>query len=148
MRRLPAAPSTARAAATILVLASIVGCEDASAPAAPAPPSPPYSVRFADAQIRVGEGDTVMVRRLYDVRSLASPTTQRPTASSDSAVSEEDYTLSGDTVTIPSGNGIQGEASVSLEALPDTFVTEGEETLSISLTLREPRAPCRRRSTS
>ena len=98
----------------------------------PAPPPPPaFTVSFAETGLEVREGETLAVRVLYQVHELAGPAQVRLTASP-GAASEADYELSTDTVEIPTGEDLAGEAIVELKAVPDLLFTEDTETLALA----------------
>lgn len=105
-----------------------------SAPVAPPPPPPPppaFAISFAEAALEVREGDTLAVSVRYEVRELPGPVQVRLGASHDSA-SEADYELVVDSVEIPAGKDLAGEASFEVSALPDLFFTEGAEVLPLA----------------
>ena len=66
----------------------------------------------------------------YEVRELTAPLEIRLAGSPDSA-SEEDYELSAETISVPAGEDVSGEAALNLTALSDLFFTEGREELSL-----------------
>ena len=106
-----------------------------SAPVAPPPPPPPppaFGVSFAETALEVREGETLTVSVRYEVRELPGPVQVRLSASHDSA-SEADYELVVDSVEIPAGQDLAGEASFELSAVADLFFTEGAEILPLAL---------------
>ncbi len=119
-----------------VALVFLLGCGDGAGPAAPAPPSTSFSVRFDSAEVRLGEGETAEIGVSWEVASLAAPATLRLTAAG--SASADDWTLAPETLTIPSGANLRGDLRVLLEALPDPFLTEGEETLRLSLVPESP----------
>lgn len=105
-----------------------------SAPVAPPPPPPPppaFGISFAETALQVREGDTLAVSVRYEVRELPGPVQVRLDASHDSA-SEADYELVVDSVEIPAGQDLAGEASFEVSALADLFFTEGTEVLPLA----------------
>lgn len=105
-----------------------------SAPVAPPPPPPPppaFGISFAETALEVREGQTLTVRVRYEVRELSGPVQVGLNASHDSA-SEADYELGVDSVEIPAGQDLAGEASFEVSALADLFFTEGAEVLPLA----------------
>ena len=105
-----------------------------SAPVAPPPPPPPppaFGISFAETALEVREGETLAVSVRYEVRELPGPVLVRLSASHDSA-SDADYELVVDSVEIPAGQDLAGEAKFELSAVADLFFTEGAEILPLA----------------
>ena len=104
------------------------------APVAPPPPPPPppaFGISFAETALEVREGETLTVSVRYEVRDLPGPVQVRLSASHDSA-SEADYELGVDSVEIPAGQDLAGEARFEVSVLADLFFTEGAEVLQLA----------------
>lgn len=105
-----------------------------SAPVAPPPPPPPppaFGISFAETALEVREGETLTVSVRYEVRDLPGPVQVGLSASPDGA-SEADYELVVDSVEIPAGQDLAGEASFEIAAVADLFFTEGAEVLPLA----------------
>ena len=114
-------------AAVCLGLAS---CGGDSSTAPQAPPPPDVTVSFESTLLEVPEGDTAEIRIRYQIRNLAAPwqLTVSPLAVTASA---DDFDLPGSGIEIPAGQGVSGEASLELAAVPDGLFDEGDETVAI-----------------
>lgn len=97
----------------------------------PAPPPPAFGISFTDAELEVREGETLAVSVRYEVRDLPGPVQVRLSASHEIA-SEADYELAVDSIEIPAGRDLAGEATFELSALADLFFTEGAEVLPLA----------------
>ena len=97
----------------------------------PAPPPPAFGISFTDAELEVREGETLAVSVRYEVRDLPGPVQVRLSASHEIA-SEADYELAVDSIEIPAGRDLAGEATFELSALADLFFTEGVEVLPLA----------------
>ena len=122
-------------ACVVVATAALPACnsgDSAPPPTAPLPPAPPpppaFALSFADGELEVAEGETLMFTVRYEVRELATPLEVRLADSPDSA-SEEDYDLSAETISVPAEEDASGEAVLNLTALGDLFFTEGSEEL-------------------
>ena len=105
-----------------------------SVPVAPPPPPPPpptFGISFTDAELEVREGETLAVSVRYEVRDLPGPVQVRLSASHEIA-SEADYELAVNSIEIPAGRDLAGEATFELSALADLFFTEGAEVLPLA----------------
>ena len=122
----------------VLAIAACGG--DGSAPApAPAPtvvaPQPPaVVVTFASDAVRVEEGKTAEITVQYRINSLSSALSLAVSPLNEGAV-PEDYELSATTIEIPAGQGVTGTAAISLTALVDNQIAEGDETVELRLVL-------------
>lgn len=121
----------------VLGVLAIAACGgDGSAPA-PAPtvavPEPPaVVVTFVSDSVHVEEGETVEITVQYRINSLSAALSLEVSPLNDGAVSE-DYELSATTFDIPAGQGVTGTAAISLTALIDTQISEGEEVVELRL---------------
>ena len=106
-----------------------------SAPVAPPPPPPPpppaFGISFAETALEVREGETLAVSVRYEVRELPGPVLVRLSASHEIA-SEADYELGVDSLEIPAGQDLAGEASVEVTALADLLFAEDTEVLPLA----------------
>ena len=97
----------------------------------PAPPPPAFGISFTDAELEVREGETLAVSVRYEVRDLPGPVQVRLSASHEIA-SEADYELAVNSIEIPAGRDLAGEATFEVSALADLFFTEGSEVLPLA----------------
>ena len=105
-----------------------------SAPVAPPPPPPPppaFAIWFAETALEVREGETLAVGVRYEVRDLPGPVQVRLSATHDGAA-EADYELGVDSVEVPAGQDLAGEANFELSAAADLLFTEGAEVLPLA----------------
>ena len=114
----------------VLAVAACGG--EGAAPTVAAPQPPAVVVTFASDAIRVEEGETVEIAVGYRINTLSSPLSLAVSPLNQGAVSE-DYELSSDTFEIPAGQGVTGTATISLTALVDNQIAEGEEVVGLRL---------------
>ena len=93
---------------------------------------PPVVVFFAVNRLEIPEGESRDVIVHYQVADLATAWDLGISFLPDSA-SEVDFETVVESVQIPAGRGVSGEVAISLTALTDVAVTEGDETLTIRL---------------
>ena len=121
--------------AALMAAPAFFACDGGeSAPVAPPPPPPPppaFGIWFAETALEVREGETLGVSVRYEVRDLPGPVQVRLSASGDSA-SEADYELGVDSLEVPAGQDLAGEATFELSAVADLFFTEGAEVLPLA----------------
>jgi len=96
------------------------------------PPVPAFVVAFASDTLRVGEGETVEVAIRYQVNDLTAPLALA-VSPLDLGVGPTDYDLSATTFEIPAGQSITGTAALSVTALVDDQIAEGEEILGLRM---------------
>ena len=117
----------------VLAMAACGG--DGSAPA-PAPtvaaPPPPAVVTFALDTVRVEEGETVEITLRYRINALSSPLSLAVSPLDQGTVAE-DYELSANTFDLPAGQGLTGTVAISLTALVDNQIAEGDEVVELRL---------------
>lgn len=101
------------------------------APPPPAPPPPAFAVSFTESALEAREGETLPVSVRYEVRELPGPVQVRLSASHEFA-SEADYELAVDSIEIPAGRDLAGEASFDVSVLADFLFTEGVEVLPLA----------------
>ena len=121
--RLPAAFAT-------LAVAACGG--NGSTPTVATPQPPAVVVTFASDSVRVEEGETVDITVRYRINSLSAPLSLAVSPLPLEAV-PEDYELSATTFDIPAGQNVTGTASISLAALVDNQIAEGEEIVGLRL---------------
>lgn len=97
----------------------------------PPPPLPAFGISFTEAELEVREGEALAVNVRYEVRELPGPVQVRLSASHEFA-SEADYELAVDSIEIPAGRDLAGEATFEVSALADLFFTEGAEVLPLA----------------
>ena len=97
----------------------------------PPPPLPAFGISFTEAELEVREGEALAVNVRYEVRELPAPVQVRLSASHEFA-SEADYELAVDSIEIPAGRDLAGEATFEVSALADLFFTEGAEVLPLA----------------
>ncbi len=88
------------------------------------------TVAFEPGPIEVGEGETAEIRVTYQVRTLDAPWTLSVSTLPVTA-SAADFELAEATIEIPAGQGVSGESSIALAALPDDQFDEGPETVAV-----------------
>ena len=108
------------------------GSAPAPAPTVAAPPPPAVVVTFASDAVRVEEGETVGITVQYRINSLSSALSLAVSPLNEGA-EPEDYELSATTFEIPAGQGVTGTAAISLTALVDNQITEGDEGVELRL---------------
>ncbi|MYE13940.1 MAG: hypothetical protein F4X99_20250 [Gammaproteobacteria bacterium] len=116
-----------------LGMLAVAACgRDASAPTA-APPQPPaVVVTFASDSVRIEEGETAEIAVRYRINTLSTPLSLTVSPLGLGAA-PEDYELSGNTFDIPAGQGVTGTAAITLTALVDNQIAEGEEAVGLRL---------------
>ena len=114
----------------ILAVAACGG--DGSAPTVAAPQPPAVVVTFAADAVRVTEGETADITVRYRINSLSEALSVAVSPLNQGAV-PEDYELSATTFDIPAGQGVTGTATISLAALVDNQIAEGEEVVGLRL---------------
>ena len=97
------------------------------------------SVAFVEDSVRLGEGAARVVGVRYRVRRLESPLPIRVTAVDDGA-GPADYELSETDFEIPAGSGLEGTVALTVGAVADDFFAEGDEGLSLHLSVPEESA--------
>lgn len=125
LRRLLAALGT-------LAVAACGGDSGAPAPTVAAPPPPAVVVTFASDAVALTEGETVDITVRYRINSLPAPLSLT-VSPLDRGASAEDYELSATTFDIPAGEGVAGTAAISLAALVDNQIAEGDEAVGLRL---------------
>ena len=127
--------SVGRLLAAVGILAAS-GCGgDGSAPGAPtvaAPPPPAVVVTFASDSIAVTEGETVEITVRYRINSLSAPLSLT-VSPLDRGAAADDYELSATAFDIPAGESVTGTAAISLTALVDSQISEGDEAVALRL---------------
>lgn len=115
----------------LLAWTGLASCGGESSTTTPqAPPLPAVTVSFEAASLEVREGDTAEIRVRYQVRTLDAPW-QLGVSPLPGTASADDFHLSPDSVEIPAGQGVSGEASLVLAAAADGVFDEGDETVAI-----------------
>ena len=112
-----------------------VSCDGEVGGTAPSPavlPEPQVTVSFTEGAIAVAEGDTVEIAVRYQVNELASPLFLTVSLL-DESTTPEDYELSAVSFEIPAGRGTNGTAALSLTALLDEQIAEGDEQMTLRL---------------
>ena len=117
-----------------LGMLAVAACgRDASAPTA-APPQPPaVVVTFASDSVRIEEGETAEIALRYRINTLSTSPLSVAVSPLNQGAVPEDYELSGNTFEIPAGQAVTGTAAISLTALVDNQIAEGEEVVSLRL---------------
>ena len=105
------------------------GCGDGEGPILPSP-APAVSVSFAESRLELDEGQSAPVVLRYTANGLEEPLPVF--VSADGTASAEDYALSAASVEVPAGPRA-GELALTLTALPDLLLSEGEEVLTLRL---------------
>ncbi|MYA45017.1 MAG: hypothetical protein F4X43_01445 [Acidobacteria bacterium] len=105
---------------------------DGSAPTVAAPQPPAVVVTFVSETVRVEEGETAEIMAQYRTNTLSTPLSLAVSPLNQGAI-PEDYELSGNTFDIPAGQNVTGTAAISLTALVDNQVAEGEEVVALRL---------------
>ena len=108
------------------------GSAPAPAPTVAAPRLPAVAVTFVSDTVRVEEGETVEITVRYRINNLPAPLSLAVSPLDDGA-GPEDYELSATTFEIPAGQNVTGTAAISITALADTRISEGEEALELRL---------------
>ena len=121
-----------RLLAAIGILAVAACGRDGSSPTVAAPQPPAVVVTFASDAVRVEEGETAEIAVRYRINALSTPLSLAVSPLNLGAV-PEDYELSGNTFDIPAGQGVTGTATISLTALVDNQIAEGEEAVGLRL---------------
>ena len=125
-----------RLLAALGVLAVSACGGDGSSPSAAAPqPSvqpPAVVVTFASETVRVEEGETVEITVRYRINSLSAPLSLT-VSPLDQGAAPADYELSATTFDIPAGEGATGTTAISLTALVDDQIAEGDEVVELRL---------------
>lgn len=121
-----------RLVAAIGVLGVAACGGDGSAPTVAAPQPPAVVVTFASDAVGVSEGDTADIAVRYRINSLSEPLALTVSPLGQGA-GPEDYELSATTFDIPAGQGVTGTATISLTALVDDQIAEGEEVVALRL---------------
>ena len=103
-----------------------------TAPAVTAPEPPAVVVTFASDAVNLKEGETVDITVRYRINNLSSPLSLA-ISPLDRGAAAEDYELSATTFDIPAGQGVTGTAALSLIALEDNQIAEGEEVVALRL---------------
>ena len=102
------------------------------APPPPAPPPRALTVSFVKDTVSVREGDTAEISVRWEVRELANPLRLEVSPLGVTA-DVTDYELAATTVTVPAGSGTTGTEALSLTAIADSRIAEGDETLALRL---------------
>ena len=107
---------------------------DGSTPTtAPQPSVPPaVVVTFGSDAVRVTEGETVDITVQYRINSLSAPLSLTVSPLGQGAAAD-DYELSATTLEIPAGQSVTGTAAISLTALVDSQIAEGDEGVRLRL---------------
>ena len=125
-----------RAARLLGALGALAGaaCGGAggTAPTLAAPEPPAVVVSFAQDAVGIQEGETAAIVVNYRINTLASPLSLT-VSPLDQGATPEDYELSATSFEIPAGQGVTGTAELSLIALPDNHIAEGEEVVGLRL---------------
>ena len=108
------------------------GAPPARAPTVAAPELPAVVVTFVSDTLRVEEGETVEITVQYRINSLPAALSLEVSPLNEGA-DPEDYELSATTFEIPAGQGATGTAAISLTALQDTRIAEGDEAVELRL---------------
>lgn len=82
--------------------------------------------------MRAREGDTIEIGVRWEIRELANPL-QLEVSPLEVTVEADDYEFPVNTVTIPAGSATTGAATLSLTAVSDRQIGEGDETLALRL---------------
>ena len=122
-----------RLAGAVLAIGVLATCGgDGTAPSIPAPEPPALVVTFASDTVRVAEGQTVEIEARYRINTLSAPLSLAVSPLNQGAA-PEDYELSATAFDIPAGQGVTGTATISLTALDDNEIAEGDEALALRL---------------
>ena len=121
-----------RSLAAIGILAVAACGRDGSSPTAAAPQPPAVVVSFVSDAVRVDEGETAEIVVRYRINTLSTPLSLAVSPLGLGAA-PEDYELSGNTFDIPAGQGVTGTAAITLTALVDNQIAEGEEAVGLRL---------------
>ena len=108
------------------------GSAPGSAPTVAAPPPPAVVVTFASDAVGVTEGETADITVRYRINTLSAPLSVA-VSPLDRGAAAEDYELSATTFEIPAGDGVTGTAAISLTALVDSQIAEGDEAVGLRL---------------
>ena len=103
-----------------------------SSPTAAAPQPPAVVVTFVSDAVRVEEGETAEIEVRYRINTLSTPLSVAVSPLGLGAA-PEDYELSANTFDIPAGQGVTGTAAITLTALVDNQIAEGEEAVGLRL---------------
>lgn len=116
-----------------LGIVAVAACGDGgSAPSVAAPQPPAVVVTFASDTVRVEEGETAEIAVRYRINTLSEPLSLAVSPLNQGAA-PEDYELSATTFEIPAGQDVTGTAAISLMALVDNQIAEGEEVVGLRL---------------
>ena len=136
-RRRIAATKTLGFAVAGVAVVLVAACAGDGGPPAPAtstvptaPPTPPVVVAFVGETLEVTEGDAAEFAISYRTTGLPTSWQLRVTALAGTA-SEDDFTLSADTVQIPAGEARSGEVGLLFSAAADRLLSEENETVAI-----------------
>lgn len=129
-RRAAGLTFSAMVGATVTIL--VLSCGEASVEPTPAPP--PVTVAFVEDSVRVAEGETRMVGIRYRIEQVALPLSILVTAVHDDA-GAEDYELSETRFEIPIGSLPEGAFDLAVAGRADDAFAEGDEKLSLQLTV-------------
>ena len=121
-----------RSLAAIGILAVAACGRDGSSPTAAAPQPPAVVVTFASDGVSLEEGETAEIVVRYRINTLSTPLSVAVSPLGLGAA-PEDYELSGNTFDIPAGQGVTGTAAITLTALVDNQIAEGEEVVGLRL---------------
>ena len=121
-----------RLVGTIGVLAGAACGGGGTAPTVTTPEPPAVVVTFASDAVNLKEGETVEITVRYRINNLSSPLSLAISPLGQGAA-PEDYELSATTFDIPAGQGVTGTAAISLTALEDNQIAEGEEVVALRL---------------
>ncbi len=118
------------AAIGVLAVAACRGDGAGTTVAAPQPPA--VVVTFAADTVHVEEGETAEIEVRYRINTLSTPLSVAVSPLGLGAA-PEDYELSENTFDIPAGQGVTGTAAITLTALVDNQIAEGEEAVGLRL---------------
>ena len=121
-----------RVLAAIGILAVAACGRDGSSPTAAAPQPPAVVVTFTSDGVSLEEGETAEIVVRYRINTLSTPLSVAVSPLGLGAA-PEDYELSGNTFDIPAGQGVTGTAAITLTALVDNQIAEGEEVVGLRL---------------
>lgn len=139
---IPAFPG--RLLLTLALALSAASCGESPSPGSPVPSPPPVAppspaaltAAFVEDAPRVVEGEAAEITVRYEVRELAAAT-RLEVLVTETSVEADDYELGATGIEIPAGQGVSGTVPLSLNALRDGQISEGEETLSLRLSAPE-----------
>ena len=100
----------------------------------PTPADPPVAVAFVEDSVRVVEGETRTVGIRYRIKQAALPLEILVTVVHDNA-GAEDYELSDTRFEIPAGSSPEGTLDLAVAGQADDAFAEGDERLSLQLTV-------------